>query len=98
MNLNQVVTYSIFMPKLCNGCNMAMGDLPNMYAQGLRATGIHISQIPHGHVASIMYHFVPIVTTPVVLIPQIIHTCSQGYKYKLLMQGVECLHSPTVLR
>ena len=27
------------------------------------------------------------------------HTCSQGYKYKLLMpysQGVDCLYSPTI--
>ena len=24
---------------LCNGCNMGMGDLPDMYARGLRATG-----------------------------------------------------------
>ena len=55
-------------------------------------------QITNGHITSIMYHFIPIVTTPVVLIPQVIvtlvrkvklvcHTCS----YKLLMpygQGV----------
>ena len=58
---------------------MAMGDLPDIYAQGVRATGlraegIHIRQIPNGHVTSIMYHFVPIVTTPVVLIPQVIVT------------------------
>ena len=58
---------------------MAMGDLPDMYAQspraaGLRAKGIHIRQIMNGHVTSIMYHFVPIVTTPVALIPQVIVT------------------------
>ena len=38
-------------------------------AQGLRvarAEGIHIRQITNGHVTIIMYHFVPIVTTPVV--------------------------------
>ena len=56
---------------VCNGCNMAMGDLPDMYALspwacGPRASGIHIRQITNGHVTSIMYHFVPIVTTPVV--------------------------------
>ena len=56
-----------------------MGDLPDVYAWGLeaagpRAEGLHIRQIPHGHVTSVMYHFVPIVTTPVVLIPQVIVT------------------------
>ena len=62
---------------ICNGCNMAMGDLPDMYARspraaGLRADGIHIRQITNGHVTTIMYHFVPIVTTPVVSrIPQV---------------------------
>ena len=50
---------------------MAMRDLPVMYARspraaGLRAEGIHIRQIMNGHVTTIMYHFVPIVTTPVV--------------------------------
>ena len=62
---------------ICNGCNMAMRDLPDMYTRsptGPWAEGIHIRQIPHGHVTSIMYHFVPIVTTPVVLIPQVIVT------------------------
>ena len=67
----------------CNGCNMAMADLPDMYARGLRAAdlpdmyarglraagpraeGIHIRQIRHGHVTTVMYHFVPIVITPV---------------------------------
>ena len=68
--------------RICNGCNMAMGGLPDMCARGPRARspracilgksrmvrppGTHIRQIPHGHVTSIMYHFVPIVTTPVV--------------------------------
>ena len=56
--------------------HMAMKDLPDMYARGPRAAGpkvegIHIRQIMNGHVTSIMYHFVPIVTTPVVLIPQV---------------------------
>ena len=50
----------------CYGCNMAMGDLPDMYVRGPRAEGIHIRQIMNGDVTSIMYHFVPIVTTPVV--------------------------------
>ena len=50
---------------------MAMRDLPDMYARSPRAAGprdegIHIRQITNGHVTSIMYHFVPIVTTPVV--------------------------------
>ena len=50
---------------------MAMGDLPDMYMPSalgpaaLRASGIHIRQIMSGHVTSIMYHFVPIVTTSV---------------------------------
>ena len=60
----------------CNGCNMGMVDLLDMYAQGPRAADpraecIHIRQITNGHVTSIMYHFVPIVTTP---IPQVIVT------------------------
>ena len=50
---------------------MIMKDLPDMYARSPRAEGIHIRQIMNGHVTSIMYHFVPIVTTPVVLIPQV---------------------------
>ena len=50
---------------------MAMGDLPDMYARspraaGPRAEGIHIRQITNGNVTTIMYHFVAIVTTPVV--------------------------------
>ena len=45
---------------------MAMRDLPDMYTRSPRASGIHIRQITNGHVTSIMYHFVPIVTTPVV--------------------------------
>ena len=48
--------------------------MPDVYARGPRASGIHIRQITNGHVTSIMYHFVPIVTTPVVLIPQVIVT------------------------
>ena len=82
---------------------MAMKDLPDMYALSPWALGIHIRQITNGHVTSIMYHFVPIVTTPVVLIPQVIVTLVHKvvYKYKLLMpysQGVECLHLPTTIR
>ena len=47
---------------------MAMGDLPDMWPEGSgpRAEGIHIRQILNGHVTTIMYHFVPIVTIPVV--------------------------------
>ena len=41
-----------------NTCNMAIRDLPDMYAQspravGPRASGIHIRQITHGHVTTI---------------------------------------------
>ena len=50
---------------ICNSCNMAMRDLPDMYAGSPRAEGIHIRQIMNGHVTSIMYHFVPIVTSVV---------------------------------
>ena len=69
----------MFMPYVANRCNMAMRDLPDVYAQGPRATGsraegIHIRQIKNGHVTSIMYHFVPIVTTPEVLLPHVIVT------------------------
>ena len=67
---------------------MAMGDLPDMYAQGPRAEGIHIRQIMNGHVTSIMYHFVP---TSSFNPTSNCHTCSQGFKYKLLIpygQGV----------
>ena len=58
--------FSPFKLCICNGCNMAMGDLPDTYARGPRAEGIHIRQITNGHVTTIMYYFVPIVTTPVV--------------------------------
>ena len=64
---------------LCNSCNMAMRDLPDMYirsprAAGPRIEGIYIRRIMNGHVTTIMYHFVPIVTTLVVLILQVIVT------------------------
>ena len=36
--------------------------------------GMRDLQMPRAHVTSIMYHFVPIVTTPVILIPQVIVT------------------------
>ena len=41
-----------------NTCNMAIRDLPDMYtliprACGPRTSGIHIRQIPHGHVTTI---------------------------------------------
>ena len=45
---------------------MAMRDLLDMYVRGPRAKGMHIGQIMNAHVTSIMYHFVPIVTTQVV--------------------------------
>ena len=34
---------------------MAICDLPNMYALRPRVSGIHIRQIPHGHVTTITY-------------------------------------------
>ena len=84
---------------------MAMRDLPDMYARSPRATspraeGIHIRQIPNGHVTTIMYHFVPIRSNKTSNLNPTgkFHTCSQGYKYKLVMhysQGIECSHSPT---
>ena len=82
---------------------MGTSDLPDMYAQGLRTEGIHISQITKAHVTTIMYHFVAIVTIQVVWILQIIVTlvCDAISTYKLLMhygQGAECLHSPTIFR
>ena len=41
-----------------NSCNMAIRDLPDMYAlspwaSDPQASGIHIRQIPHGHVTTI---------------------------------------------
>ena len=36
-------------------CNMCIHDLPDMNALLLRASGIHIRQIPHVHVITIMY-------------------------------------------
>ena len=50
---------------------MAMRHLLDMYARSPRAAGprdegIHIRQITNGHVTTIMYHFVPIVTISVV--------------------------------
>ena len=71
--------------------HMVMGDLPDMYALSPRASGIHIRQIMNGHVTTITYHFVPIVTTPaVVLIPQVIVTFVRKVirKYKLLMHYI----------
>ena len=65
-DITTICVYHNYHEILCNSCNMAMRDLPDMYARSLRAEGIHISQITNGHVTSITYHFVPIVTTPVV--------------------------------
>ena len=47
---------------LCNSCNMGMRDLPDMYAQSLRAAGPraegrNIRQITRAHVISNMYHY-----------------------------------------
>ena len=41
-----------------NSCNMAIRDLPDMYTLIPRASGIHIRQIPHGHVTTITYEHV----------------------------------------
>ena len=72
---------------------MAMRDLPDMYAQGLRAESINIRQITHGHVTSIMYQLCSHSNYTSSFNPTSnCHTCSQGYTYKLLMpygQGVE---------
>ena len=56
---------------------MATRDLPDMYALGLRAEGMHIRQIMNGRVTSIMYHFVPIGNNTSSLNPTSnCHTCS----------------------
>ena len=54
---------------------MAMRDLPDMYARGPQVRGLRAyisgkSQMGMLQVY-IMYHFLPIATTPVVLIPQV---------------------------
>ena len=36
-----------------NSCNMAIHDLPDMYALSPQALGIHFRQIPHAHVITI---------------------------------------------
>ena len=66
-----IYIYIYIISYICKSCNMAMRDLPDMYAKspraaGPRAEGIRIRQIMNGHITAIMYHFVPIVTTPVV--------------------------------
>ena len=45
---------------------MAMRDLPDIHARCPKPEGMYIRQIMNGHVTSVMYHFVPIVTTIVV--------------------------------
>ena len=72
---------------MCNGSNMAIRDLPDMYAQGPMAAGprdesIHIRQITNGHVTTIMPHSN---NTSSMNPTSKCHTYSQGYKYKLLM-------------
>ena len=44
---------------ICNSCNMGIRNLPDMYAQSPRATGlgdedIHIRQIMNAHVTRVM--------------------------------------------
>ena len=56
---------------LHNICNMQGHDLPDMSVLALGhcaplCSCVHIRQITPAHVTYTMYHFVPIVTTPVV--------------------------------
>ena len=58
--VHMLTVICIFCSETCNSCNMDMRDLPDMYAQGPRATGpraesIHTRQIMNGHVTSIYY-------------------------------------------
>ena len=48
-----VVTMAMEMLRIA--CNMCIHDLPDMNALLLRAAGIHIRQIPHAHVITIMF-------------------------------------------
>ena len=81
-------------------CNMAMRDLPDMYARIPQARE-HTYQANHkwpcyNYYVSLCSHSN---NTSGLNPTSKCHTCSQGYKYKLLMhysQGVECLHLPTM--
>ena len=71
-----------------NSCNMAIRDLPDMYtliprACGPRASGIHIRQIPHGHVTTIKW-------TPVLYIAAFVIITPAGAVF-------DCLHQKNVL-
>ena len=55
---------------VCNGCNMCMGDLPDMYAYGPRAASlrdedIHIRQIRMYMLQVLCNTFIAIVTAPI---------------------------------
>ena len=52
---------------------MCLPEAKGPQAKVLRAY-IRIRQITNGHVTSIMYYFVPIVTTPIIWNPQVIVT------------------------
>ena len=45
-------------------CNMGAHDLPDMYALGPRASGIHIRQIPCAHVTTITYVYIYEISNP----------------------------------
>ena len=80
---------------------MAMGDLPDMYAQSPRFG--HTYQANHEwpcykYYLSLCSHSN---NTSSMNLTSKCHTCSQGYKYNWLMpysQGVECLYLPTIFR
>ena len=75
-----------------------MRDLADMCGRSLRAAsgprdkGIHIRQITNAHVTIVMQYFHYHSNNTGMLnttIASYCHTCLWGYKYKLLMQGVE---------
>ena len=66
-----------------NSCNMAIHDLPDVYALspwacGPRASGIHIRQIPHGHVATITCGFDEFYNVEIwqIFLFKILHCCN----------------------
>ena len=44
--------FDILNQDICNSCNIGTSDLPDMYAQSLRAEGIHIRQITSAYVTT----------------------------------------------
>ena len=61
------------------GCNVGMGNLPDVYAQSLRATGprAYISGKSRMHMLQLLCIIISIATTLLVRIPQVIvtHVC-----------------------